>query len=133
MTREIMTGTQTAAVRVGVAGALDTIVADVLVVFMTEGGVAAGMAAEVDRATGGLLTRLADSGDLSGKRYECVPLLAPPGLQAGQLLVVGLGKREGVDDVTCFRAAASAARLIAARPRAKVVFLSERSWSDAQA
>ena len=53
MTREIMTGTQTAAVRVGVAGALDTIVADVLVVFMTEGGVAAGMAAEVDRATGG--------------------------------------------------------------------------------
>ena len=133
MTREIMTGTQTAAVRVGVAGALDTIVADVLVVFMTEGGVAAGMAAEVDRATGGLLTRLADSGDLSGKRYECVPLLAPPGLQAGQLLVVGLGKREGVDDGTCFRAAASAARLIAARPRAKVVFLSERSWSDAQA
>ncbi|MFM1904686.1 MAG: hypothetical protein RLZZ440_2586, partial [Planctomycetota bacterium] len=53
MTREMMPGTQTATVRAGAVGALDTIVADVLVVFMTEGGVAAGMAAEVDRATGG--------------------------------------------------------------------------------
>jgi leucyl aminopeptidase len=133
MNREMMSGTQTATVRAGAGGAPDTIVADVLVVFMTEGGVAAGMAAEVDRATGGLLTRLADSGDVSGKRYECVPLLAPPGLQVGQLLVVGLGKREDVDLGTCFRAAASAARLIAARPRAKVVFLAESCWDDAQA
>jgi leucyl aminopeptidase len=133
MNREMMSGTQTATVRAGAVGALDTIVADVLVVFMTEGGVAAGMAAEVNRATGGLLTRLAESGDLSGKRYECVPLLAPPGLQVGQLLVVGLGKREHVDPGTCFRAAASAARLIAARPRAKVAFLAESCWDDAQA
>ena len=133
MTRGMMSGTQTAAVRAGAAVAPDAIEADVLVVFMTEGGVAAGMAAEADRATGGLLTRLADSGDLSGKRYECVPLLAPPGLKVGQLLVVGLGKREDVDAGTCFRAAAAAARLGAARPRAKVVFLSENSWSDAQA
>jgi leucyl aminopeptidase len=133
MTREMAFDGQATTVKAAPAAALDTIVADVVVVFMTEGGVAAGMAAEVDRATGGLLTRLADSGDITGKRYETVPLLAPPGLKAGQVLVVGLGKREDVDLGTCFRAAAAAARLIAARPRAKVAFLRETFWSDAEA
>ncbi|NBX30012.1 hypothetical protein EBR04_06155, partial [bacterium] len=71
--------------------------ADAIVVFLTEGGVGAGAAAEVDRVTGGLITKLVAAGDVSGKRYECVPLLAAPGVAAGQLLVVGLGKRETVD------------------------------------
>jgi leucyl aminopeptidase len=132
MMQEMAFDGQAETVKAAAAVALDTIAADVIVVFMTEGGVADGMAAEVDRATGGLLTRLADNGDLSGKRYECVPLLAPSGLQVGQVLVVGLGKREDVDAGICFRATASAARLVAARPRAKVVFLADRSWSDAQ-
>ena len=45
------------------------VAADALVLFLVEGGVGAGSAAEVDRATGGLLARLAASGELTGRRY----------------------------------------------------------------
>jgi leucyl aminopeptidase len=104
--------------------------ADALVVFLTEGGVGTGRAAEIDAALGGLLSRLADRGDISGKRYECVALLAPAGLAVGQLLLVGVGKREESDAGTLFRAAAAASRQLAARPRTKVAFFAESSWSD---
>ena len=69
------------------------IAADALVVFLAEGMLGSGPAAAIDRATSGLLGRLAAAGELTGKRYECVPMLAAAGLAAGQLLVVGLGKR----------------------------------------
>ena len=116
-------------VRAEPAAHLNGVAADALVIFMTEGGVGIGAAAEVDAATGGLLGRLAGAGDVSGKRYECVPLLAPPGLAVGQLLVVGLGKREELDAGTLHRAAATAARQLAGRPRAKVAFAAEQAWS----
>lgn len=103
--------------------------ADALVLLLPEEGVGSGAAADVDRATGGLLGRLAAAGDLAGKRFECTPLLAPPGLRAGQLLVVGLGAREQVDAGVLYKAAATAARQLAARPRGQVAFLAERSWS----
>jgi leucyl aminopeptidase len=102
--------------------------ADALVVFVTEGGLATGAAAGIDRAMGGLLGRLAGSGDITGKKYECVPLLAPPGLKAGQALVVGLGKREELDAGTLFRAAATAARQLAAKPRSRVAFIADDTW-----
>ncbi|MFM9026326.1 MAG: leucyl aminopeptidase [Planctomycetaceae bacterium] len=109
------------------------ITADALVVFLTEGGVGAGAAAEVDRACGGLLARLAAAGELSGKRYECVPLLGASGVAAAQVLVAGLGKREAVDGGVVHRAAAAAARSLAGRPRSKVVFAGDAWWSAAQA
>ena len=113
-------------------GRPETIDADAVVVFLTEGGVATGMAADVDRATGGLLTRLAGSGDITGKRLECVPLLASPGMKAPHLLVVGLGKREDVDAGTLYRATATAARQLAAKPRSRVAFAAEGWWSTRQ-
>ena len=109
------------------------VTADALVVFLAEGGVGAGAVAEVDRACGGLLARLAAAGDLSGKRYECVPLLGVQGVAAGQVLVAGLGKREAVDGGVLHRAAAAAARVLAARPRSKVVFAGESGWSTGEA
>ena len=105
---------------------------DALVVFLVEGGVGAGVAAEVDRAAGGLLARLATAGELTGKRYECVPVLSAPGLGAGQIVIVGLGKREGADAGVIHRAAATAARHLAGRPRAKVAFAAEPWWSPRQ-
>ncbi len=110
----------------------ETIAADALVVFMAEGAVGAGSAAALDRVTGGLLGRLAAAGELGGKRYECVSLLAAPGLAAGQLLVVGLGKREEVDAGVLYKAAATAARQLAGRPRAQVVFVADGSWTTRQ-
>lgn len=105
---------------------------DALVLFLVEGGVGAGVAAEIDRATGGLLARLATAGELTGKRYECVPVLAAPGVAAGQLVVIGLGGRETVDAGVIHRAAATAARHLAGRPRAKVTFAAEAWWSPRQ-
>ena len=110
----------------------ETIAADALVIFMAEGAVGEGIAAAIDRTTGGLLGRLATAGELGGKRYECVTLFAPPGLAAGQLLVVGLGKREDVDAGVLYRAAATAARQLAGKPRGQVAFAAEGSWSARQ-
>ena len=106
--------------------------AEALVIFMAEGGVGTGAAAEVDAATSGLLGRLAASGELTGRRYECVPLLAAPGLRAGQLVVVGLGKREDINPGVLYRAAATAARQLAARPRGRVAFVADGAWTTKQ-
>jgi len=106
--------------------------ADAVVTFLTEGGVGSGAVAEIDATTGGLLSRLVSVGEITGKRYECVPILAAPGLKAGQIIVVGLGKREEVDAGVVYRAAATAARHLAGRPRAKVVFVADGSWTTRQ-
>jgi leucyl aminopeptidase len=106
--------------------------ADALVLFLAEGGVGSGACADVDRATGGLLSRLVTAGDLSGKRFECVPILAPPGLRAAQLLVVGIGRREDLDAGTLYRAAAAATRQLAGRARSRVALVADATWSARQ-
>jgi len=107
--------------------------ADAVVTFLTEGGVGSGAVAEIDATTGGLLSRLVAAGEITGKRYECVPILAAPGLKASQLVVVGLGTRDKVDAGVLYRAAATASRHLAGRPRAKVVFVADGSWTTRQA
>ena len=114
------------------AGRPAAIEADAVVTFLTEGGIGSGAVAEIDAATGGLLSRLVSAGEITGKRFECVPLLAAPGLKAGQLVVVGLGKREEVDAGVLYYAAATAARHLAGRPRAKVAFIADGSWTSRQ-
>ncbi len=106
--------------------------ADAIVVFLTEGGIGSGAIAAVDASTGGFLSRLVVAGELTGKRYECVPLLAAPGLRAGQLVVVGLGKREDLDAGTLFRAAATASRHLSGRLRMRVVMVADGSWTSRQ-
>ncbi len=61
-----------------------------------------------------------------------MPILAAPGLKAGQLVVVGLGRRDEVDAGVLYRAAATASRHLAGRPRAKVVFVADGSWTTRQ-
>ena len=109
-----------------------SIEADAIVVFLAEGGVGTGAAAEIDAATGGLLARLAAAGEITGRRYECVPILAAQGLRAGQLIVVGIGKREQLDAGVLYRAAAAAARHLAGRPRSRVAFVADGSWTTRQ-
>lgn len=45
----------------------------------------------VDERLGGHMARLREAGDLTGKALELVPILAPVGLRAKRLLLVGLG------------------------------------------
>ncbi len=66
--------------------------------------------AEVDAATGGAITKLRESGDITGKHLELVPVLNPAGIAAKRLLVVGLGKRAEATRGTVHDAAAAAAR-----------------------
>ena len=129
MTREFLPAGTAGIIEAIAAPTLTSLEADALVVFLTEGGVGDGAAAAVDAASGGLLARLAAAGELVGRRYECVPLLAPAGLAVGQVLVVGLGRREEVDAGVVYRAAATAARHLAGRPRSRVVFLPDPSWN----
>jgi len=112
----------------------ETIRADALVVFVTEGTID-GAAAGIDRATGGLLSRLATAGEITGKRYECVPILAPAGVAAGQIVVIGLGPLGpggNTDLGTLYRAAATATRHLSARQREAVVLVADPAWSSKQ-
>jgi hypothetical protein len=93
MTREFLPAGTAGLIEAAPALAPAAIDAEAIVVFLTEGGVGSAGIAAVDAATGGTLARLAAAGELAGRRYECVPVLAPAGLRAGQVLVVGLGRR----------------------------------------
>jgi leucyl aminopeptidase len=106
--------------------------ADTLVVFLSSGGVGSGSIAAVDQATNGQLTRLWDHGDLTGKRYECVPLLALQGLACRQVLVMGVGPADELTPGILYRAAATAARQLAGRTRDCVGFLAEGHWTNDQ-
>jgi leucyl aminopeptidase len=81
-----------------------------------------GPAADADRAADGLVSKLIDREEINGKRYELTTLLAPPGVMAGQVLVVGLGDREKFDAGVAFRAAAAAAKQVSRKKRSKVAF-----------
>jgi leucyl aminopeptidase len=66
--------------------------------------------AEVDAATGGVISKLRESGDITAKHLDLVPILNPTGIAAKRLLVVGLGKRAEATRGTVHDAAAAAAR-----------------------
>ena len=132
MTSEFSVSVPQGGIRADSAVRAESVKADALVVFVTEDGPGSGAASEIDRATGGLLARLCAAGEITGKRNECVALLAPAGIAAGQLLVVGTGPRGGVDQGTLFRAAASATRHLSTRPRDTVVLVADGSWTTRQ-
>src|SRR5260221_4453092 len=111
---------------------LATTDADALVVGVFSGESLTGPAAEADRATDGILARLIKGKEITGKKYETVPLLAPPGVAAGQIVVVGLGERLGYDAGTAFRAASAAARALAGKPRERVAYFLDGGDSPAR-
>lgn len=86
-----------------------------------------GAAAALDRASGGLITKLRESREVTGKLFESTLLFAPQGAAARLVQLAGLGERAKWDAGRAYRAAAAAAKAIAAKPRANVAF----AWSDA--
>ena len=85
-----------------------------------------GRAAEaVNAATGGQIARLIETKEFSGKRFELLPLLAPAGMKARQVLVVGLGEKSKFDAGMAYRATAAAAKCIASKPRPTVAYYLE--------
>ncbi|MFN3524399.1 MAG: leucyl aminopeptidase [Phenylobacterium sp.] len=79
-----------------------------LAVVVFEGEIMAGPAAGLDQTTGGALNRALANARFKGAKGQTLDVLAPAGLSAGRLLLVGAGKRDAWDDVAAEHAAASA-------------------------
>ncbi len=86
-------------------------------------------ASALDKALGGLLTRLAESGDISGKQGELVTILAPQGIKAQRVLIVGLGARDQLNSTAAFRATSAAAKRMADKKRHCVAYFLNEGWS----
>src|SRR5690606_33658450 len=72
---------------------LAALVTDCLAVGLFEDDGLTDAAQTIDAAAGGLLRKLKGAGDLPARAGETQMLLAPAGIKARRLLVVGLGKR----------------------------------------
>jgi leucyl aminopeptidase len=95
-----------------------------------------GPVAELDRATGGRIKPLADSGELTGKFLEMVLLHYPQGLATKKLLLVGAGKPERFSHAELRKIAGAALRYLRSRGVKSFVFFAgekERTPAAAQA
>jgi leucyl aminopeptidase len=108
---------------------LDQVVADALVIGLYADEPPGGPAAELDRLSGGVLTRLVERSEISGKVYELIPLLGLTGVQAPYVLVLGLGKRSEMNRGLAYRTASAAARHLAGKRRSDVAFCLDDRWS----
>src|SRR5689334_2426830 len=68
------------------------------VVGAVEGGTLLPSAARLDKASGGALTRALKFSRFTGKAGQMLEVLAPAGVKASRLLLVGLGKAESLDE-----------------------------------
>lgn len=96
--------------------------ADAIVLGIQEDRPLHGATADVDTASGGLIARLLNQGDVSAKRLALTTLLAPRGIKASHVVIVGLGKPSPDNGGTAYQSAAAAAKLLAVKPRKAVAF-----------
>ena len=86
-----------------------------------------GVLADLDRATGGKIKALADSGELTGKFLEMTLLHYPQGLAAKKLLVVGAGKPDKFTHAELRKIAGAALRYLRARGARSFAFLTREN------
>jgi leucyl aminopeptidase len=117
--------------------ALAKIEADALVTYAFEQEKPSeGILAALDAAVGGALTKLAASGELTGKMLETTLVYYPQGLAAQRLLIVGAGKRSKFGTAELRRLAGVAVRALKSRQVKSVALLAreeDRSAAAAQA
>jgi len=107
--------------------------ADALVTYLfEEADPVQGRVAEIDAATGGLLKKIASSGEATGKTLEFTLLHAPAGLKAARLLLVGAGKKEQFTAATLRRISAAALRYLKARSLKNFAFLVREGAANAE-
>ncbi len=82
-----------------------------------------GRIANLDQLAGGLLRKLARSGELTGKTLEMTLVHAPAGLRAQRLLLVGAGKRELAGGAQLRKLAGAALRYLKSRSVKQLAFL----------
>ena len=103
---------------------------DAIVTGIYSDGIMGPLLRQVDSALGGAVSALLDTKEITGKLAEITVFLAPSGLAARRLLVVGLGERDRFAQSAAVRAAGAAAKQLAATPRHRVVFGFESDWGD---
>jgi len=81
-----------------------------LAIFVVEGKTLTGSAADIDKKTEGALKRAMKLAEFKGSKGQILDLLAPKGLSASRVILMGLGKAAGLKD-TSFEAAGG--RLVA--------------------
>src|SRR5262249_22657207 len=84
---------------------------------------------DLDRAAGGLLKKLATSGELTGKTLEFTLVHSPTGLKAERLLLIGAGKRDQFNVATLRKIAGAAARSLKAKSVKNFAFLANQGLS----
>jgi leucyl aminopeptidase len=90
----------------------------------------------LDAAAGGSISKLAASGELTGKLLEVTLLHYPQGLAAQRLLILGAGKKDKFGTVELRRLAGAAVRTLKAKQIKSLTFLvkeGDRSAESAQA
>jgi leucyl aminopeptidase len=100
------------------------------------GGPIDGVVANLDKATSGALSKLAASGELTGKPLEMTLLHFPPGVAAQRVLLLGAGKREKFGTAELRRLASAAVRYLKSRSVKRLAFLAredDRSAASAEA
>lgn len=91
-----------------------------LVVFTFEGPQLSGSAAEIDSATGGVLQRLLDRGEIDSKFGRVSIFHELEGVVAKSVLIVGAGQQASFDSGAAFRLGGIALKRLADRPRDRV-------------
>ena len=112
--------------------------ADYLILGVWEGEAPSGGLASLDARLGGVLGRLRQGGDITGKAGELTHLLDRSGAAADRFLAVGLGKRDRADRIALTEATATAIRAVTAKQRRRIAFalpegMSGLGWEDVAA
>lgn len=92
-----------------------------------------GRIAELDAKCGGLLHRLVQGGELTGKTLEMTLVHAPAGIKAQRLLVVGAGKRAQYGTAQLRKLAGAALRFLKTRSVKRFVFMAREGDTTAEA
>ncbi|HEY3638101.1 MAG TPA: leucyl aminopeptidase [Rhizomicrobium sp.] len=97
--------------------------AGAFVLGIPEGGKLSGHALDADRQADGVIKRAMSVSRFSGKSGQSLEILAPPGLKASRLILVGLGKPEKFDVLAAERLAAGVVGKLFASGETSVTFL----------
>jgi leucyl aminopeptidase len=94
-------------------------------------GIVEGVLADLDQAAGKPFSRLAASGELTGKMQEMTLVHFAPGLAAQRVLLIGAGKRDKFGTAELRRLAASAVRYFKSRAVKRIAFLAREDHRGA--
>src|SRR5690242_7115536 len=97
-----------------------------------QGTAVQGVIADLDRAAGGALGKLAGSGELTGKMLEFTLVHFAPGIAAQRVVLVGAGKREKFGSAELRRLASAGVRYLKARSVKRIAFLAREDERTAK-